>query len=131
MAAPATGSHLIPRGAWARRPSRFVGRRNEVLTGGTMDARRRRLIVDGLAAAGIGYVLVAAFVGFLFVGAAAAGYAGVLMLMALIGNPLSTGVIVLASLLAVAGIATYLVLSHRGAVGRIRAAQQARLGRVE
>lgn len=204
MAAPATGSHVIPRGAWARRPSRFVVRRNEVLTGRTMDARRRRLIVDGLAAAGIGYVLVAAFVAlvdalaghaplytaafigravldgvrepvvpitagpvlaasglhmvaclllgflgawleyetelhpelwyltvFLFVGAAAAGYAGVLTLMALIGNPLSTGVIVLASLLAVAGIATYLVLSHRGAVRRIRTTQQARLGRVE
>lgn len=170
-----------------------------------MDARRRRLIADGLAAGLIGYVLVAAFFGlvdahagrslfhsaafiggallngvressavsiaagpvlagyglhlaayllfgflgawleyetevhpelwyltvFLFVGAAAVGYAGVLTLMALIRSPLSTGSIGVGSLLAAMGIAVYLVLSHRGAVHTIRAAQQARLGRVE
>ena len=68
---------------------------------------------------------------FLFLGAAVLGYAAVLAGVALVGAVLPAWSILVASLLAAAGMAAYLTASHRVLVRTINDGEETRLGRVE
>lgn len=68
---------------------------------------------------------------FLFVGAVLLSFGAVLAVMALIGSPVPTWTVFVASLLAAVGMAGYLTVSHRGLLRAVRDAQETRLGRVE
>lgn len=68
---------------------------------------------------------------FLFLGAAVLSYAAVLAVMALIGNPIATWAVVAGSLLAAAGMAAYLTVSHRSLMEAIGNGEETRMGRVE
>lgn len=68
---------------------------------------------------------------FMFVGAVLLSFGAVLAVMALIGSPVPTWTVFVASLLAAVGMAGYLTASHRGLVRTIQDTQETRLGRVE
>lgn len=55
-----------------------------------------------------------------FLGATVISYAGVLAAMALIGSPVSPGSVVAASVVGAAGMAVYLVVTHRAVIRTVR-----------
>ncbi len=68
---------------------------------------------------------------FFFIGATLMSAAAVLAAVALMGDPVPTWSIFVASMLAALGMAGYLAGSHRGLVRSINDGQETRLGRVE
>lgn len=68
---------------------------------------------------------------FFFVGITLLSFAAVLAAMVLIGDPVPTWSVFVASVLAAVGMAAYLTASHRSLIRSIEDAQETRLGRIE